>query len=499
MRMLLFAIGVLALGCSRDAKPTPTGSSPPPTVEPTPNRPVEPAPKPSAPTTPAPTPSPKFEVKAVSLLDTLDPKTQAVKGTWSRSEKGLHVAAEPGARLSLGPAPRGDYDLRIEFTRHTGTDSIGLFFVIGNGQAAFEADGWGENLAGVQNVLGRSFKDNETRVTNVRLENGRRYSMTVQVRSEQVRCHLDDRVLVSLRTTGSDLSVPDLWSLPNKSHLGLGAWAAETTFHTVELRSESAPVAVLPKTPTFPPTPMPPVNPTPTPPPAPKGTAAGKRVLLVIANRDFFYREYGDPRAEMEKAGIKVTVAAGTKTACTPHSNSGEGADRGVVQPDIALKDAKADDYDAILFSGGWGSSAYQFAFPGRYDNAVYNGDKAIKAEANRLVGEFLKQDKYTCALCNAVSVLAWARVDGKSPLAGKRVCAPPRQAAPGFYNNVRAQPSCRWHPEQNGAVLTPAGSVGNPGTAADDVMVDGRIVTGEDDISAREMGRRIVALLSKE
>jgi putative intracellular protease/amidase len=116
----------------------------------------------------------------------------------------------------------------------------------------------------------------------------------------------------------------------------------------------------------------------------------------------------------------------------------------------------------------------------------------------NRLVGEFLAQDKYTCAFCNAVSVLAWAQVDGRSPLMGKRVCAPTRQAASGIYNNVRAQPSCRWHPEQNGARLSPAGSVGNPATAADDVLVDGRIVTGEDDVSAREMGRRIVQLLAQ-
>ena len=140
----------------------------------------------------------------------------------------------------------------------------------------------------------------------------------------------------------------------------------------------------------------------------------------------------------------------------------------------------------------------YQFAFPGRYANAAYNGNAAIKREANRLVGDFLKQDKYVCALCNAVSVLAWARIDGQSPLKGKRVCAPTRQAAAGIYNGQQAQPSCRWHPEQNGAVLVPAGSIGRPNTAEDDVVVDGKIVTGEDDISAREMGRRIVQLLAK-
>jgi len=62
----------------------------------------------------------------------------------------------------------------------------------------------------------------------------------------------------------------------------------------------------------------------------------------------------------------------------------------------------------------------------------------------------------------------------------------------------ISAHKSCRWHPEANGAILSPPGVIGRPGTAEDDVLVDGRIVTGEDDISAREMGRRIVQLLSQ-
>lgn len=497
MRTALFLIGVAMIGCSRDPEPKPTTAPAP--VQPAIVQATPPAEQPVRTPEPSPKAIPKqSDAMWVSIIGGIDGKKQVVAGNWKQEGEGLRVAAAQGARIALGVAPQGEYDIRIGFTRHTGTDSIGIFFPHGAGQGAFEVDGWGEHLAGIQNVLGRSFRDNETRVPNIALQNGRRYSMTVEVRADRVRCLLDERVLVSLRTTGSDLSVPDLWNLPGRSFVGVGAWNAETTFHSIELRSGST--AVASANPVIEPTP-PPKPPVPTPPPPPpvaKTDAKGKRVLLVIANRDFFYREYGDPRAEMEKAGIRVTVAAGSKNACTPHPNSGEGADRGVVQPDIALKDAKAVDYDAVLFSGGWGSSAYQFAFPGRYDNAVYNGDKAVKAEVNRLVGEFIKQDKYTCALCNAVSVLAWARVDGRSPLAGKRVCAPPRQAAPGIYNNVRAQPSCRWHPEQNGAILSPAASVGIPGTAADDVMVDGRIVTGEDDISAREMGRRIVQLLAR-
>ena len=44
----------------------------------------------------------------------------------------------------------------------------------------------------------------------------------------------------------------------------------------------------------------------------------------------------------------------------------------------------------------------------------------------------------------------------------------------------------------------TERGSIGQPGTAVDDVLVDGKLITGEDDPSAREMGRRIVEVLTK-
>jgi hypothetical protein len=48
------------------------------------------------------------------------------------------------------------------------------------------------------------------------------------------------------------------------------------------------------------------------------------------------------------------------------------------------------------------------------------------------------------------------------------------------------------WHPEVNGALISPSGSVGQPGNVADDVLVDGKIITGEDDPWPREMSRKI-------
>lgn len=452
------------------------------------------------------------EPKWESLMPAIEPESHLVVGKWTRKGQTLSVTAENGARLALPVVPSGEYDLRVSFTRQSGEHSVGVIVVHGGRQVAVEVDAWGMNLSGIQDLGGRDIRNNPTRRAGMRLENGRRYTLVVEVRKDRLRAILDDREFAKHATDGSDLSLSDLWAMPDSKRLGLVAWNSATDFHAIEIRSvDGEPITIddsktvvatngWPRS-SQPGTTMrtPRAGAASNASSTPNADAAKKHVLIVIANGDFFYREYADPREELERAGIRVTVAAGRKLSSRPHQNSGEGADGGIVTPDIAIKNVKASDYDAILFSGGWGSSMYQYAFEGRYSNSSYNGDRATKAEVNRVISEFIQQDKYVCALCNAVSVLAWARVDGKSPLAGKRVCAPTRQAAAGIYNGRAAQPSCRWHPEQNGAIMSPAGAIGQPNSSHDDVLVDGRIITGEDDPSAREMGRRIVAVLSKQ
>lgn len=440
------------------------------------------------------------EPKWQSLLAAVDP-ANAVAGEWTKASEALRVSAANGARLQLPVAPKGEYDFRVSFTRQTGQNSIVLFLVHGGKVCACEVDAWGQHLGGLQNIADRDLRQNPTRTENIALKNGRRYTLTVEVRKNRIRALLDDKVLFTQKTSGADLSLPDLWRLPSQDRLGIGAWNSATTFHAIDVRSLSeTPLTILQpdRKLVASVTDSPRPDPMPTPSPLRPRTATGKKVLIVIANRDFFYREYAEPREELERAGFAVTVAAGRTGVCRPHANSGQGNRSGEVTAEIALADVKAADYDAILFSGGWGASMYQFAFNGRYNNNLYNGDRATKTHVNRVINEFIAADKYVCALCNAVSVLAWARVDGRSPLRGKRVCAPTRAAAAGIYNGRQAQPSCRWHPEANGAILSPAGRIGDPRTNRDDVLVDGKIITGEDDPSAREMGRRIARVLSR-
>ena len=431
-------------------------------------------------------------------LEKIDPSAHAVAGQWRTTALGLRTDATASSRLVVPANVPREYDLRVQFTRHTGQHSIAIFFTSGQGRATFEIDAWSNHLAGIQNIGGQSIQQNATKATDHALENDRRYIAEVRVRRDNVKVLLGGTEVATYRGDGSELSIIPLWQIPADAQIAVGAYQSEATFHSIELRTvtsesktASATEATMAKTP-----PIEAASPSKPSKNQPKRQGGTKRVLIVIADHHFFYREYADPRRELEKAGFAVEVAAGNRNVCHPHPNSGQGESAGSVQPDFALADVDPSRYDAIVFSGGWGASMYQFAFPGRYDNASYNGDTAKKTAANRLIKAFHDQDKYICGICNGVSVLAWSRIHGSSLLTGATCTAPTRAAPKGIYNGRRGNPSIRWHVQQNNGRLVPAGSIGNPRSRADDVVVDGKIITAEDDHSAREAGRKLAELL---
>jgi putative intracellular protease/amidase len=163
--------------------------------------------------------------------------------------------------------------------------------------------------------------------------------------------------------------------------------------------------------------------------------------------------------------------------------------------PDMDLANVNPANYSAIVFVGGWGASSYQYAFSGTYANASYNGTAATKTRANQLINDFQSQGKYVTAICHGVSVLAWARVNNQSPLRGHSV-AGYHGAAP--QSSVAGATTSEWSIQQNGAQMFPSGSLGNPGTVADDVYVDGKIITAENFDTAARFGQVLAQQLLK-
>jgi putative intracellular protease/amidase len=243
-------------------------------------------------------------------------------------------------------------------------------------------------------------------------------------------------------------------------------------------------------------------------------------VLMVLPNQDFYYREYSETRRSLEASRVPVKVAAATTARAIPMSGTGQptGSDGGVV-PDLALVAASSKEYSAVVFVGGWGSSMYQYAYndpnldgtiDSYYANSFYNGDDnlgdgkigGVKVAVNNLINDFIDQDKPVAAICHGVTVLAWARVDGTSPLRGKKVTSSTTGSPATFYLGLwYADYELSVHEQivANGGFTNPhGGQYGNPATASDDVIVDGRIITAEDYSSAPLLGRVIAGQILK-
>jgi len=120
---------------------------------------------------------------------------------------------------------------------------------------------------------------------------------------------------------------------------------------------------------------------------AAKPELAGVRVLMVVAPKDFRDEEYTMPRQMLGEAGASIEVAS-TK------AGSAVGTSGTQAPVDLLASAAKGGDYDAVIFVGGTGMTAY------------LNHPDFV-----RLAKESAAAGKVTAAICVAPSILANAGV----------------------------------------------------------------------------------------
>ena len=168
---------------------------------------------------------------------------------------------------------------------------------------------------------------------------------------------------------------------------------------------------------------------------------SGRRILMVLAHDQYRDEEYGEPRKVFENEGAKVAIAS---------SSLGEARGKlgGRAAVDILLDEVRGEDYEAVVFVGGPGSSEY------------FRNSKALS-----LVKEAFDAGKVIAAICIAPVTLANAGI-----LKGKRATA-----FPSVESDLKAQ------------------GVNYTGNS---VERDGRIITGRGPEAATEFGRMVVAAL---
>lgn len=150
------------------------------------------------------------------------------------------------------------------------------------------------------------------------------------------------------------------------------------------------------------------------------------QALLVIAQTMFRDEEYALPKEVLELAGVRVTTASVKAGECIGKLGMRARAD-------LALRDVRAHDYDAIVFIGGGGAQIF-------FDDPT----------AHELAKAAVEQGAVLGAICIGPSILARAGV-----LAGVRAtCFPSQEADLGSHGALySAEPAV-----QDGLIITANG-----------------------------------------
>lgn len=169
-----------------------------------------------------------------------------------------------------------------------------------------------------------------------------------------------------------------------------------------------------------------------------------KRILFILAPKDFRDEEFFGPRDILDKNGFKTEIANSTGT-------TSRGVLGGRAEPNLTLDKVSVNDYDAVVFVGGAGCTVY------------FNNKKAIN-----IAKEAYFKGRLVCSICLATGILANAGL-----LRDKK--------ATGFSSTKEMV-------EKDGGIFT-----------GKDVEISGRIITASGPKSAAEFGRTIANELKKD
>jgi len=172
-----------------------------------------------------------------------------------------------------------------------------------------------------------------------------------------------------------------------------------------------------------------------------------KKVLMIIAQKDFRDEEFREPKAILEKKGTEVTVAS---TA----AGTAVGMFGMQVIPDTTVDEANPAEFDAVVIVGGSGSQTY-----------LWNN-----LRIHKIVQSLHKRGRLVAAICISPVVLAKAGI-----LRGKKA-------------TVFRTATTLKELKKVGALISDA-----------PVVVDGKIITGKGPEAAREFGQKIAESLLRQ
>jgi Leucine-rich repeat (LRR) protein len=174
--------------------------------------------------------------KEIDLLRLVDPKKDAVIGTWSIEHGELVCASDQWGLIELFYEPPEEYDFVIEFTRKAGHDALSQICYAKGHRFDWAMGAWAGTVSGLGAIDGKTCKDNPTRST-VGMELDHRYTSIVKVRKDGIDVMLDGHHVAYWKTDYHDMTLFDKVSksLRRPNTLALTAYESPTVFHSVKI------------------------------------------------------------------------------------------------------------------------------------------------------------------------------------------------------------------------------------------------------------------------
>jgi hypothetical protein len=186
--------------------------------------------------------------RVVDLMPLIQPRVDAVNGTWARVGDQLRVAqCTVFARLAIPYQPPEEYDFHVEFTRSVYINEVAM--LLSGKQVSFAyLMGFNCNTAcGFADIRGVAPDASPAGVKAPGiLLNGRKYSAVVYVRKDFIAASVDGKLVAEYPTHGSDLAIPPPWAISD-GLLGVGSWFAPVTFHKIEIAEITGEGKTLPR------------------------------------------------------------------------------------------------------------------------------------------------------------------------------------------------------------------------------------------------------------
>ncbi|HLF93455.1 MAG TPA: protein kinase, partial [Planctomycetota bacterium] len=174
---------------------------------------------------------------AYNLMSLIEFPKSAVWGTWTVQDGKLLSDREPFARLEVPYSPPEEYDVRLIFSRLSGSGEVSLILPV-RGRRSFSVDlgGWRNTANSLQAFRGTRRPDHAASSVSARaLENDRPYELVVLVRKDGVRAKLDGAEFLPGKVDVNDLSLDPCWALRTANVFGLGTNESPTVFQRLDL------------------------------------------------------------------------------------------------------------------------------------------------------------------------------------------------------------------------------------------------------------------------